>query len=692
MMEPLEVDAVEFYAKDNSRDHHTDCYDLISLREDPSPIFRRGFNFFFAVQFNRYYDETRDVVWVSFGFGPKPHTTKGTKVVLPLMVRERQTPRDLYRWFMTLHRHDGNTVTMQVHIPPNAQVGVWHCTIQTCIAGRFDRREEFKRRRKGRVHNERERENLVGTYKHPKGKRWVFGQFHEVILPACVFLLEKSELPYPDWNSPVLMTRAISQVINAGDNDGLLEGRWDGDYSDGISPHSWTGSVAIFDQYLRSGGRSVKYGQCWVFSAVAVTICRTLGIPCRSTTNYISAHDVTCSLSIDKYFDVFGNKIENGKEEEDDHDFPDMCWSFHSWNDVWMARPDLPPGYGGWQVIDATPQDDSNIAYRCGPASIEAIRRGEVGYLYDTPYMFASINADICHFQEDEESEWGFNRLTISDYKVGKKIITKKIDAEDDKGDSDMWDITREFKNPESTDAERLAVYNAVRGVPRVAHQTYEIPEEEEEDVEFDLIDTDAVPFGQNFDVIVNIYNNSNEVRNIDATISASTAYYTGVTANYIKRTTGKFSIRPREKEALKIHVSYVDYLNKLVDHGMIKIYAMASVRETNQTWSEEDDIMFKKPNLNIQTEQRFTIGQENQAEFSFRNPLNHCLTECVYSVEGPGLQKPKVSYYRDVQPNEVVEFSETFYPYRSGERKIVANFNCNEMEGVNGCTTVLVQ
>ena len=24
-----------------------------------------------------------------------------------------------------------------------------------------------------------------------------------------------------------------------------------------------------------------------------------------------------------------------------------------------MARPDLPPGYGGWQAIDATPQEAS---------------------------------------------------------------------------------------------------------------------------------------------------------------------------------------------------------------------------------------------------------------------------------------------------------------------------------------------
>lgn len=33
--------------------------------------------------------------------------------------------------------------------------------------------------------------------------------------------------------------------------------------------------------------------------------------------------------------------------------------NFHVWNDVWMARPDLPMGYGGWQAVDATPQEQS---------------------------------------------------------------------------------------------------------------------------------------------------------------------------------------------------------------------------------------------------------------------------------------------------------------------------------------------
>jgi hypothetical protein len=31
------------------------------------------------------------------------------------------------------------------------------------------------------------------------------------------------------------------------------------------------------------------------------------------------------------------------------------------WNEVWMARPDLPEkGYGGWQACDATPQEASD--------------------------------------------------------------------------------------------------------------------------------------------------------------------------------------------------------------------------------------------------------------------------------------------------------------------------------------------
>ena len=81
-------------------------------------------------------------------------------------------------------------------------------------------------------------------------------------------------------------------------------------------------------------------------------------------TNYSSAHDTDVTCTIDKYFDEDGNEITKKYTE-------DMIWNYHVWNDVWMARPDLPKGefrmdydgiakgYDGWQHIDATPQEES---------------------------------------------------------------------------------------------------------------------------------------------------------------------------------------------------------------------------------------------------------------------------------------------------------------------------------------------
>ena len=81
-------------------------------------------------------------------------------------------------------------------------------------------------------------------------------------------------------------------------------------------------------------------------------VCRALGIPCRSVTNFVSAHDTHQNLTIDKYFDEEGEELSRYNS--------DSVWNFHVWNDVWMARPDLPKGYDGWQTIDATPQESSD--------------------------------------------------------------------------------------------------------------------------------------------------------------------------------------------------------------------------------------------------------------------------------------------------------------------------------------------
>ena len=53
--------------------------------------------------------------------------------------------------------------------------------------------------------------------------------------------------------------------------------------------------------------------------------------------------------------------------------------------------------------------------------------------------------------------------------------------------------------------------------------------------------------------------------------------------------------------EELKLTVTKNDYLSHLVEYGMMKLRAAASVTETDQTWVEEDDFQVLMPTLNVQ-------------------------------------------------------------------------------------------
>ena len=59
-----------------------------------------------------------------------------------------------------------------------------------------------------------------------------------------------------------------------------------------------------------------------------------------------------------------------------------------------MKRDDLGHEYNGWQVIDATPQEESEDVFRCGPAPVMAVKRGDVLRPYDATFVYAAVNAD----------------------------------------------------------------------------------------------------------------------------------------------------------------------------------------------------------------------------------------------------------------------------------------------------------
>lgn len=57
--------------------------------------------------------------------------------------------------------------------------------------------------------------------------------------------------------------------MNCNDDKGVLLGKWTDGYEGGVSPLVWRGSVEILRNWDTQSCQPVRYGQCWVFAAVA---------------------------------------------------------------------------------------------------------------------------------------------------------------------------------------------------------------------------------------------------------------------------------------------------------------------------------------------------------------------------------------------------------------------------------------
>ena len=81
-------------------------------------------------------------------------------------------------------------------------------------------------------------------------------------------------------------------------------------------------------------------------------------------------------------------------------------------------------------------------------------------------------------------------------FSVGRKIVTKAAGFEDNYGNTDMEELTYDYKIPEGTPSERLALLNAVRGSER-AKRVFEY--EDSSDVKIEMEDMEGIKFGESY-------------------------------------------------------------------------------------------------------------------------------------------------------------------------------------------------
>ncbi|KAG7323414.1 hypothetical protein KOW79_013116 [Hemibagrus wyckioides] len=408
---------------------------------------------------NRVFEDPNDLsVWFYYhwllGRGLMPMLSRGTLVTVPLVDKLENK-----RWQAKIIEQKDSRIKLSISSPPTAPIGryklsviTWNlkgstrfspkpendiyllfnpwCKDDTVFIDKENERNEYVLNDVGKIYYGND--SQIGV------RNWNFGQFADGILAACLFILEKSQALTSGLGDPVNVVRVVSAMVNSNDDQGVVVGNWSSSYANGTSPMLWTGSVEILTQYHKTKGKPVKYGQCWVFAGITNTVLRCLGIPTRCITNFNSAHDTDVSLTTDVYFDEKRRPIESLNN--------DSIWNFHVWNESWMARPDLPAGMGGWQVVDATPQETSQRTFCCGPTPVSAICDGLVIHTLDwtVPYdlykdqlvdqaaLMLTVLGHVIETKQVLATRFNFRLLTpkltittVGDAVVGKEIVAK---------------------------------------------------------------------------------------------------------------------------------------------------------------------------------------------------------------------------------------------------------------------------
>lgn len=131
--EPLIVEEVFMYEKQNAKLHNTYNFELIHL-DEPTSIFRRGQPFNLAIRFNRDYIDDTDVVRLLFNFGSSPNVFRGTQGV-DIVTKRDSYLTDLEAWGVRMIGVSENDLSIEVRSPVDSPVGVWQLNIETTIAG-----------------------------------------------------------------------------------------------------------------------------------------------------------------------------------------------------------------------------------------------------------------------------------------------------------------------------------------------------------------------------------------------------------------------------------------------------------------------------------------------------------------------------------------------------------------------------
>uniref|UniRef100_A0A182Q5M1 Transglutaminase-like domain-containing protein n=1 Tax=Anopheles farauti TaxID=69004 RepID=A0A182Q5M1_9DIPT len=721
--EPLCVESVDLCFQENGAAFHTASYEMM-MKPRPTKrprqlVVRRGAPFLVRLICNRHLEPTADTMVLVLSVLPFNSETvcfgNGTETYVLVHANDggnggpAEQPAD--EWGAVLmgsqNKPKGKVeLTVSITTPSYSPIARWNMAVH-CRLDTTDAKTEFMLKepiyllynpwcKEDAVYMEDEasRKEYVlddstmickPSAQGPRMTSWFLGQYEASVLDCVLYIIsEVGNVQSALSGNPVLVTRALSGALNSASGFGVLQGNWSGNYENGTPPMSWSGSVKILQEFFETK-ETVQFGQCWVYSGLFATVCRSIGIPARVITNFESAGDHDASLSIDYFLDDTDTVTSDMSV--------DSIWNYHVWIEGWMRRKDLQNSdFDGWQVLDATPQQISDGMYKCGPCPVGAIRLGHVHVPYDGEFIYAEVNADVIYWSIGNDQNPP-KPLQIKTDQIGRDMSTKAV------GSGQREDVTAQYKYPEGSPEERDVMKTAMKfscqrfcsaGLAKrlLGNMVSEVSADEDS-ITLHLKSSEELVLGSTFQIELTVTNRS-AVGEVEVTgnLILKDSDYTGRLTETLKKLPFAMKLEAQETKSMVVPLDYKEYSQTAKNKTNLKATCMADVKGCNRTVFTMATFHLSPPAIEL-TPIEHSVAGPLAVQVDMRNPLPVPLTGGRFVVEGSRFTDPIEKLYDFIPVDGTVQFIYPINLSHKGKMVISASFISNELKNVHGDVTL---
>ncbi|KAB0392968.1 hypothetical protein E2I00_019861 [Balaenoptera physalus] len=689
----LGIKSCDFQAARNNAEHHTN--DISSQRL----IVRRGQPFTISLNFwapIRTFLQTLKKVVLIAQTGEQPSKTNRTQATFSI-----SSLGDQKWWSAMVEERDDQSWTISVTTPADAVIGHYSLLLQvsgrkqclgqfTLLFNPWGRVQAlcFRSKGFGRLNNGWELVSIEVPLPHVglELKRRPAAESHlsmegrgleveskpsipQSLIPACFSPEDAVFLGNEAQRREYLLNQ--NGLIFLGTADCIQAEPWDfGQFEEDV--------IDLSLDLLNVDKRVEKWGNPVHVARVlgALVMLRGLGIPARVVTTFTSAQGTGGGLLVDEYYNEEG--LQNGEGHRG------RIWIFQTSTECWMARPALPQGYDGWQILYPSAPNGGGVLEACDLVPVKAVKEGTLGLTPAVSDIFASINASCVVWKCHED---GTLELTDSNTKyVGNSISTKGVDCDR------REDITQNYKYPEGSLQEKEVLEKVQEN--RMKHgkdDGIHPPSLETDDpLHFFLEAPSSLALGGDARFSVNLLNPSDHDKEVQLAVGLQAVYYNGVLAAKLWTKKLVLTLSANSAEKISTFLSFSNFKQNPPENSFLRLTAMAT--HCSPTCFAQQDIAICRPHLAIEMPETAERHQPLTASVSIHNSLDAPMKGCVISIFGRGLIHREKSYrLSSVQSRNTLRTQLEFTPMRVGLQRLTVEMDCDMFQNLTNFRSVTV-